>query len=96
MSAEGMTKTILATQLAAALEADQRAGGTYSPADDLWGPAVSAWITQTASELERLRRTAAAYKWGYGYLQDRMRSLGRDGWAEDCDGEIAARIERGG
>lgn len=35
---------------------------------------------------------ALAYKWAYEYLQDRMRSLGRDGWAADCDGEIEHRI----
>lgn len=34
-----------------------------------------------------------AWKWGYTYLQDRMKSLGRDGWAHDCDGEIEARIK---
>ena len=31
-----------------------------------------------------------AYMWGYGYLQDRMLSIDRPGWARD--GEIAARI----
>jgi hypothetical protein len=35
---------------------------------------------------------AAAYKWAYEYLQSRMESLGRDGWAHDCDSEIEARI----
>lgn len=34
-----------------------------------------------------------AYKWAYEYLQDRMRSIGCEGWAADCDGEIEARIE---
>ncbi len=33
-----------------------------------------------------------AYKWGYEYLQGRMESIGRRGWAQDCDGEIGARI----
>lgn len=37
----------------------------------------------------------AAYKWGYGYLQSRMESLDRHGWAHDCDGEIEARISDG-
>jgi len=40
-----------------------------------------------------LRATAAAYRRGYEYLQDRMRSLGREGWAQDCDGEIEASIK---
>lgn len=35
---------------------------------------------------------AAAYKWAYQYLQDRLRSVGRHGWAHDCDGEIVDRI----
>lgn len=34
----------------------------------------------------------AAYKWAYEYLQSRMESIGRDGWAHDCDGEIEDRI----
>lgn len=34
---------------------------------------------------------AKAFQWGYEYLQGRMRSLGRDGWAQDCDGEIEHR-----
>ena len=34
---------------------------------------------------------AAAWKWGYEYLQERLKALGRDGWAHDCDGEIEAR-----
>ena len=33
-----------------------------------------------------------AYKWAYEYLQNRMETLGRDGWAHDCDGEIESRI----
>lgn len=35
---------------------------------------------------------AEAYAWGYRYLQDRMESIGRHGWAHDCDGEIEWRI----
>ncbi len=35
---------------------------------------------------------AAAWKWGYEYLQSRMESIGREGWAHDCDGEIQFRI----
>ena len=37
----------------------------------------------------------AAWKWGYEYLQRRMASLGREGWAHDCDEEIAFRIAQG-
>lgn len=33
-----------------------------------------------------------AWKWGYEYLQSRMESLGREGWAHDCDEEIQQRI----
>lgn len=53
---------------------------------------MAALIRAQAAEIERLRADAAAHKWGYEYLQDRMRSIGRDGWASDCDGEIEARI----
>ena len=34
----------------------------------------------------------AAYKWAYEYLQDRMNSIDRFGWAKDCDDEIKSRI----
>jgi hypothetical protein len=34
-----------------------------------------------------------AYKWGYEYLQHRMHSIDRHGWATDCDDEIAARTD---
>lgn len=44
------------------------------------------------SEVAFRKRCDDAYKWGYGYLQDRMNSLGRVGWAHDCDSEIEARI----
>jgi hypothetical protein len=40
----------------------------------------------------KMRREIAAWKWGYAYLQDRMRSLDRHGWAHDCDDEIEQRI----
>lgn len=43
------------------------------------------------AELRGLK-AAAAWKWGYEYLQDRMESIGRDGWAHDCDDEILARL----
>jgi hypothetical protein len=37
----------------------------------------------------------AAWKWGYEFLQTRMQSLGREGWAQDCDEEIQHRIKSG-
>lgn len=40
---------------------------------------------------EAAERAAAAYKWGYEYAKDRLKSIGRDGWANDCDSEIEAR-----
>lgn len=53
-----------------------------------------------ASDVEQLRQQLAietaradAFAWGYGYLQDRMRSIDRPGWAEDCDSEIDHRIK---
>ncbi len=53
-----------------------------------------------AQEIEALKRQLAlanakveANKWGYEYLQDRMKSIDRPGWAHDCDGEIQARIK---
>ena len=45
-------------------------------------------------DVSELQATAAAYKWAYGYLQDRMRSIGCESWAADCDGEIEDRINR--
>jgi len=44
------------------------------------------------SAQEAYDRKAAAYKWAYEYLQSRMESIGRVGWAHDCDDEIEARI----
>ena len=46
----------------------------------------------TDAETEKLRAEAAAYKWAYEYLQSRMNSIDRNGWAHDCDGEIEYRI----
>lgn len=43
--------------------------------------------------VKRVKAERDAYKWGYTYLQDRMHSLDRHGWATDCDGEIEQRIE---
>lgn len=42
---------------------------------------------------KHLEKERDAYKWAYGYLQDRMKSLGREGWAHDCDGEIEDRCK---
>jgi len=39
-----------------------------------------------------VRADAAAHRWAYSYLQSRMESIDRHGWAHDCDGEIEARI----
>lgn len=62
--------------------------------------AEAALATQ-AAEIERLRAdlrlqeaAAKAYQWAYEYLQDRMHSIDRHGWAEDCDEEITSRIAR--
>lgn len=38
-----------------------------------------------------LAAQAQAYRFGYEYLQSRMESLGRDGWAHDMDEEIKHR-----
>lgn len=46
------------------------------------------------SSVKRVKAEREAYKWGYTYLQDRMHSLDRHGWAIDCDSEIEARIEQ--
>ena len=45
------------------------------------------------AHIQRLEAEAAAWRWGYKYLQDRMHSIDRHGWAEDCDSEILARID---
>lgn len=42
--------------------------------------------------LEAAKVEIAAWRWGYEYLQNRMHSIERHGWAEDCDSEIDARI----
>lgn len=46
----------------------------------------------SAKLLEQLKREIAAYVGGYQYLQTRMESLDRHGWAHDCDDEIEWRI----
>lgn len=92
MSALGMTCTVMATELAQAVAEDEtpEAGGCDLSAG-MYGPSASAWLRSTASALDAAQREAAAYRWAYGHLQDRMRSIGRHGWAEDCDGEIVHR-----
>ena len=56
---------------------------------------VAALIAEKNSPEIRLQTArAGAYKWGYDSLQDRMTSLGRHGWAHDCDSEIEFRIGR--
>ena len=54
------------------------------------GSSTNDWDTLHA--LSQAVGEAAAYKWAYQYLQDRLRSVGRHGWARDCDGEIVDRI----
>lgn len=55
---------------------------------------IAALIAQRDQPEIRLQTArAAAYKWGYDSLQDRMMSLERHGWAHDCDSEIEYRIE---
>jgi hypothetical protein len=57
------------------------------------GAALAATPSQgDALDAKRLATERDAWKWGYEYLQSRMESLGRHGWAHDCDGEIEARI----
>ena len=93
MSAYGMTLTVLATQLAEAVAKDETPeGGGCDLSAGLYGPHASAWLRTVADSICAAERKATAYKWGYEYLQDRMRSIDRPGWAEDCDGEIQARI----
>lgn len=43
-------------------------------------------------DLQQVLAAVAAWKWGYEYLQSRMESLSRNGWAHDCDEEIQYRI----
>lgn len=42
---------------------------------------------------KQLLPEALAWKWAYEYLQDRMISIDRHGWAHDCDDEIQFRIK---
>jgi hypothetical protein len=93
MNAKGMTLTVLATQLAEAVSKDEtpEEGGCDVSAG-MYGPHASQWLRDVAEALCAAQREAAAYKWGYEYLQSRMHSIDRHGWAEDCDGEIEHRI----
>lgn len=56
---------------------------------------IAQLLNEAAAEIDLLDSAARAYQWGYGYLQDRMESIGRQGWAFDCDGEITQRILSG-
>jgi hypothetical protein len=47
---------------------------------------------QIVALLTPMKVARDAYKWAYEYLQSRMESIDRPGWAHDCDGEIQARI----
>lgn len=50
-------------------------------------------LAESQARLAAAERERDAWKWGYSYLQDRMKSIGREGWAHDCDDEIRARSE---
>jgi hypothetical protein len=95
MSAYEMLLTMLVSGLAEAVAKDEspEEGGCDVSAG-LYGPHASQWLRDTAAALSSAQAEAAAYKWGYEYLQDRMRSIGRLGWAEDCDSEIEARVSK--
>lgn len=45
------------------------------------------------ARVQELEAERDVYNWGYEYLQHRMHSIDRHGWAIDCDDEIAARID---
>lgn len=55
-------------------------------------PSEADEVARLTAELRESRVAAGAFEWAYRYLQDRMRSIDRPGWAEDCDGEIEWRI----
>lgn len=88
-----MTRTALAIELCEAVRKDEtpEEGGCDISAG-MYGLNASKWLRSVAGTLCAAQREAAAHKWAYGYLQDRMRSIDRHGWADDCDGEIAHRI----
>lgn len=44
--------------------------------------------------ISSVQKEAAAYRWAYEYLQSRMNSIDRHGWAHDCDEEIQYRISK--
>jgi hypothetical protein len=95
MSAYRVLLTVLVTGLSEAVAKDEspEEGGCDLSAG-LYGPHASQWMRNTASALSSAQAEAAAYKWGYEYLQDRMRSIDRPGWAEDCDSEIESRVSK--
>lgn len=92
-----MLVTTLATQIATAVGADETpANGGCDLSAGMFGPAMSELLRDIAGQLATAQAEARAYKWGYEYLQSRMESIDRPGWAHDCDGEIQARIADGG
>lgn len=54
---------------------------------------VALYTTPQPEQVAQDSAEIAAWKWGYEYLQSRMESLERHGWAHDCDGEIQARVD---
>jgi hypothetical protein len=93
MSVEGLTVTVLATQLAEAVSKDEGPDGTgLDMGAGMFGSATSEWLRATAKDIALAQRKAAAYQWAYEYLRSRMFSIGRDGWANDCESEIESRI----
>ena len=71
MSAEGMTSTVLATQLAEAVANDETpASGGCDLSAGMYGPSASARLRSVAEALCAAQREAAAYKWAYGMKPD--------------------------
>lgn len=95
-----MTATVLAGLLAEAVAKDELPeNGGCDISAGLFGPHASQVLREAASLMVAPPSLAAerdAYKWGYEYLQSRMESLHRYGWAHDCDSEIEARIAAAG
>lgn len=58
-----------------------------------WANALEAIQSADQSTPTEPNTSDDAYKWAYEYLQSRMKSIDRHGWAHDCDSEIQARIE---
>jgi hypothetical protein len=100
------TATMLAESASAAALRCRQMGHTRQPGDRnvLWvtgAPAEALAALQRGADpgesdvqgaLQQAIGEAEAYKWAYQRLQARMHSIGRHGWAHDCDEEIIHRI----